>query len=96
MKYAVQYAYEGLGTQIPIDTSPISKEEAIKLFNDSLEDFKTKLANGMKPQLVIWEDVGDGEFPIYSKELVELDWRDDLKERNGQFYKTVELKIELP
>lgn len=105
MKYAVQYAYDrGIYTSsfsmsnivIVEDTKPISYEEAIELFNNHLKDFKKRLRNEERPNLVIWKDVGDGEYPVYGEELINLDWNDDLKIRGDKFYKVVEQEIELP
>lgn len=97
MKYAVQYAYtDWLDTHIPVDTNPISYEEAVALFNEYKDDFVNKLKEDKRPQLCIWEDVGDGEFPIYGKALMDLDYRDELEYSNGRFYKTVRQEIELP
>lgn len=97
MKYAVQYAYDSfIGTKIITDTAPIEREEAIKLFNSHLDDFAHRLKEEQRPQLYLWEDVGDGEYPIYGKALVDLDYRDDLEYRNGKFYKTTKSEVELP
>ncbi len=96
MKYAVQYAYHGWEVSIPVDTNPIEYEEAVETFNDNLEDFKFRLKEGQRPELVIWEDVGDGEFPNYHKTLVHLD--EDSKFSNGRWFdeKVVVTDIKIP
>lgn len=94
MKYAVQYVYEDWGMQVLIDTAPISKKEAIKIFNENLEDFRSKFKSKMKPELAIWKDVGDGEFPSYRETLVHLD--SDCEIAGDNFYVTKRKKVELP
>jgi len=98
LKYAVQYAYDGgvhnnfvsmSNVKIITDTNPIPYEEAITLFRGHLDDFKKRYKNDERPQLVIWEDVGDGEFPIYGKELLDLDYRDNLEIRGDKIYKVI-------
>lgn len=83
VKYAVQYAYDnGVHTpvvsyssmKIVVDTKPISRQEALKIFNEHRGDFIKKLKEDMRPNLVVWEDVGDGEFPIYGKTVIDLDY----------------------
>ena len=104
-KYAVQYAYDiGIHTscisasniKIVTDTNPITYEEAISIFNSHLDDFSYRLKEEQRPQLCIWEDVGDGEYPIYGTALVDLDWRNNLKYKNGKFYKIVEEEVKIP
>lgn len=96
-KYAVQYAYESwAGVKIVTDTNPITYEEAVSIFKGHIDDFVHRLKEGDRPQLCIWEDVGDGEFPIYGKALVDLDYRDGLEYRNGRFYKTIKEEVTLP
>lgn len=70
MKYAVQFVID---RNIIVDTDPIEYQEAIDLYNNSLPDFIQSYKTGIDAQLVIWEDVGEGDFPIYSKELIDLD-----------------------
>lgn len=103
-KYAVQYAYDsGVHTsqlsmsniRVVTYTNPISYEEAVALFKGHLDDFKYRIEADERPELVIWEDVGDGEFPIYHKELVSLDWRDDLKFEGDKIYKVITSKTEI-
>ena len=105
MKYAFQYAYDAgvhisgyISSNIIMveDTLAITLEEALSLYSKYKDDFLYRLKEDERPSLVIWEDVGDDEYPVYSKELLELDWRDDVKYKNGNFYKTVEVKIEIP
>lgn len=81
MKYAVQYANE---VEIFLDTKPITKEEAIVLFYDNLEDFKERWLAGEDVHLCVWEDVG--ENLNYADVLIELDSRDTVVE-NGKVYK---------
>lgn len=106
-KYAVQYAYDrGIynsmlsmsDVEIVVDTNPITYKEALDIFNANLEDFKYRLEENQRPNLVIWEDVGDGKFPNYHTTLVDLNWVDNLEIRNGKFYKVskIEDEIELP
>lgn len=104
-KYAVQYAYDlgmhggGISfsnVKIPTDTNPIPYDEALTIFNNHLDDFKRRLRDNERPHLVMWDDVGDDEFPNYHKELIDLDWRDDLEYTNGKFYRTVKSEIKLP
>jgi len=97
MKYAFQYAYDrgihnsfisSSNVVIVEDTLAISKDEALRLYEQHKEDFIYRLKKNMRPEMAIWEDVGDGEFPVYHKGLLELCWRDDLEVINGEFYKT--------
>lgn len=96
MKYAVQYAYHDWDVKIPVDTEAISYTEAVELFNENIEDFKYRLREGQRPELVIWEDVGEGKFPNYHKELVHLD--EDSKYRNGNWYseRIITSEIDIP
>lgn len=99
MKYAVQYArpgFFGAATDIVEDTNPISYEEAIAIYKKRREEFIKFIESGESAQLVIWEDVGDGEFPEYGSELVDLDTHDNLKVYNDTIYKVTEVKIEEP
>ena len=103
-KYAVQYAYDAgvhnhfvsMSTvKIVTDTNPITYEEAVAIFNGHLDDFKYRYKNDERPQLVIWEDVGDGEFPIYGTELINLDYSDELEIRGDKIYKVITKKEEM-
>ena len=103
-KYAVQYAYDAgvhnnfvsmSNVKIVTDTNPITYEEAVAIFNGHLDDFKYRYRNDERPQLVIWEDVGDGEFPIYGTELIDLDYRDELEIRGDKIYKVITKKEEI-
>lgn len=103
-KYAVQYAYDAgvhnnfvsmSNVKIVTDTNPITYEEAVAIFNSHLDDFKYRYNNDERPQLVIWEDVGDGEFPIYGTELIDLDYRDELEIRGDKIYKVITKKEEI-
>jgi hypothetical protein len=105
MKYAVQYAYNAgvhtpqlsmSNTKIVEDTNPIDYEEALKIFNSHLDDFIYRLNQNERPELCIWKDVGDGEYPVYGEILIHLDWTDDLEYIGGKFYKTVKSEIKLP
>lgn len=105
LKYAFQYAYDtGMHTsgisfsniKIVEDTLAITLEEAIALYEKYKDDFIRRLKEDERPNLVIWKDVGDEMYPIYNETLLSLDWQDDLKYKNNNFYKTVEIKIELP
>ena len=78
------------------DTDPITREEAIDLYYKYRDDFLRRLKDGERPQMCIWEDVGDGEYPIYGKALIDLDYRDNLVVEYGKIYKVVEQKIEEP
>lgn len=104
-KYAVQYAYDAgvhnrsismSNIKIVTDTSSITYDEAVAIFKGHLDDFNYRLKEDERPELVIWDDVGDGEFPNYHKELISLDWRDDLEYSNGRYYKTVKSEVKLP
>ena len=98
MRYAVQYVRLGMFGQSKIveDTKPISREEAMALYSKHREDFVNVFRRGDEAQLVVWEDVGEGEFPISGTELIDLDTRDDLEYANGVFYKKVRTKIVEP
>ena len=98
MKYAVQYVRPGVFGRPDIveDTNPISYEEAIALYQKHREDFIKVLSQKEDAQLVVWEDVGDGEFPIYGTELVDLDTRDNLTYRHDTFYKNVPVEVKEP
>ena len=74
MKYAVQFVID---RDIIVNTDPIEYQKAIDLYNNSLPDFIQSYKTGIDAQLVIWEDVGEGDSPIYSKELIDLDTRAD-------------------
>lgn len=103
-KYAVQYAYDDgvynsfvsmSNVKIITDTSPITYEEAVKIFRGHLDDFKYRYKEEQRPQLVIWEDVGDGEYPIYGTALIDLDYRDGLEIRGDKFYKVITKEEEI-
>lgn len=103
-KYAVQYAYDrGVHTSgismfdvtIVTDTNPITYEEAIAIFRGHLDDFKYRYKEDQRPQLCLWDDVGDGEFPSYGKALIDLDWRDDLEIKGDKIYKVIKTREEL-
>lgn len=98
IKYAVQYARPAfLGRQdVAEDTSPIDYDTAMELYKKHREDFLKCLRRGEDAQLVVWKDVGDGEFPIYGEELVDLDTRDKLTVVGNHIYKNVRVKIEEP
>lgn len=98
MKYAVQYARPGfLGRpDVVEDTNAISYDEAMTLYKKHREDFIKVLQSGEDAQLVVWEDVGDEKFPIYSKELIDLDTRDNLTFENNRFYKNTPTLIKEP
>ena len=98
MKYAIQF-YDG--SKKIHDTNPMSKEEAFTLFNECLDEVKRMLKGTpgwYEPVLCIWEDVGDGEYPNYHKELVSLDMRDGLKldSRDNIYYETKVYVSKLP
>ena len=95
MKYAVQYVRPGVFGQPDTkeDTNPISYEEAMILYQKHREDFIKVLSQKEEAQLVVWEDVGDGDFPIYGKELIDIDTRDNLTYRHDTFYKNVPTEI---
>ena len=94
MKYAVQFVEPGLfgGTDVTVDTKAITFDEAMEIYNKCRKRFVEAFNNKQDAQLVVWEDVGDGEFPNYHKELVDLDTGDDLRYIRDTFYKT---KLEL-
>lgn len=103
-KYAVQYAYDrGVHTPslsmsnvvIVTDTNPITYEQAVSIFKGHLDDFKYRYKEEERPELVIWDDVGDGEFPNYGTELIGLDWRDDLEFVGDKIFKKVTTKNEI-
>ena len=98
MKYAVQYVRPGwMGRpEIIEDTNPIEWEEAKALYEKHREDFIKVLSQDGDAQLVVWEDVGDGTYPIYGTELVDLDTRDKLTYRHNTFYKNVPVEIKEP
>lgn len=98
MKYAVQYARPGIFGRLDVveDTAPISYEEAMELYTKHREDFLRHLGSGEDAQLVVWEDVGDGKFPIYATELVDLDTRDNLTQVGNKIYKNVPTLIKEP
>lgn len=98
MKYAVQFAEPKLfGVKdVTVDTEAITFDEAMKIYNECRKRFVDAFNNKQDAHLVIWEDVGDGEFPNYHKELVDLDTRDDLKYIHGTFYKTKSEQITEP
>jgi hypothetical protein len=66
------------------------------LYQECRPRFVDALKNKQDSQLVIWEDVGDKEFPNYHTELVDLDTRDGLRLINGVFHKTSLVKIKEP
>ena len=98
MKYAVQFAEpKFFGVQdVTVDTSAITFDEAMALYTECRPRFVKAFENGQNAHLVIWEDVGDDEFPNYHTELVDLDTRDELKYIHGIFYKTKATQIKEP
>lgn len=86
IKYAVQYASSD---EIFVDTKAISKDEAIKLFNDNLQNFKDRMRAGENVELYIWQDVGDEEWPNYGETLINLDSRDIVIEGNKMYKKVL-------
>ena len=98
MKYAVQFSeprFFGV-PEVTVDTDAISLKEAIELFTDCRKRFVKAFNRKEEANLVIWEDVGDGEFPNYHTTLVDLDTRDELRLIHGVFYKTSLVKINEP
>ena len=98
MKYAVQFAEPKLfGVKdVTVDTSAITFDEAMALYTECRPRFVKAFENEQNAHLVIWEDVGDDEFPNYHTELVDLDTRDELKYIHGNFYKTKATQIKEP
>ena len=98
MKYAVQFVEPRIfGVQdVTVDTGAITFDEAMALYTDCRTRFVDAFSKKQDAHLVIWEDVGDGEFPNYHTELVDLDTRDELKYINGNFYKTKATQIKEP
>ena len=98
MKYAVQFAeprFFGV-VEVTVDTGAITYKEAMKLYIECRERFIKAFNNKDDAHLVVWEDVGEGKFPNYHKELVELDTRDNLKYVHGTFYKTKSEEVTEP
>ena len=94
MKYAVQF-YDG--SKMLQDTKPLDKEEAFNLFNECLKEVKRMVKSGSysEPVLCIWEDVGDSEYPVYSKELATIDHRDGIQlDKYGTLFYETKVYIE--
>ena len=103
-KYAVQYAYDnGIHTsgysssniKIVVDTNPIPYEEAISIFKSHIKDFILRYKEDQRPQLVLWDDVGDGQSPNYHTELIELYFNDTLEFQGDKIYKIINKKEEI-
>lgn len=96
MKYAVQYFD---GEDIVVDTSPISREEAVAIFNENIHKFRSKvLAGDDKAQIAFWEDVGDEEYPVYgvvNRNHIEYN-ASDYEVHNGMIMKVIRERQAFP
>jgi len=87
----LQYATSGSWGRVIEDTDLITLEEAEALWNKYYPDCIRKLEAGDKPQMCIWTDRKSNID--YSTVHKEIDFRDDYRIENDEYYKLTKERI---
>lgn len=83
--YAFQYA---TNRRVIVDKWNLTQEEALKLWNDNLEDFKTRLVAEEGPEMCVWSGMrNDQDYHTKEKYL----HADDCVVVRGKLFELVEI-----